>query len=134
MLKIVLDTNVIVSSLNFPGKPAEIFDLVIAGELANITSDKIITEVKNILIRKFSWEAKEVEDTGALLQFISEMVNPKRQLRVVSREPDNRILECAVEGQADFIISGDHHLNDLRAFQGVRIVNPAAFLSLIEGE
>jgi putative PIN family toxin of toxin-antitoxin system len=134
MLKVVLDTNVIVSALNFAGKPAEIFDLAIAGEIANITSDRIITEVKHILIRKFSWEAEEAEHAGALLQFISEMVNPKRQLNVVSHEPDNRILECAMESQADFIISGDHHLADLGAFQGVRIVNPATFLNLIEGE
>ena len=134
MLKVVLDTNVIVSALNFAGKPAEVLDLAIAGEIANITSDHIITEVRNILIRKFSWEPAEAEDAGTLLRFFSKTVNPKRRLKVVSHEPDNRILECAVKGKADFIISGDHHLTDLENFQGIKIVNPARFLELIEGE
>lgn len=134
MLKVVLDTQVIVSALNFAGKPAEVFYLVIAGEIANITADHIITEVKNILIRKFSWEPAEAEDAGDLLRISAQTVNPQRRLTVVAHEQDNRILECAIQGKADFIISGDHHLTDLETFQGIKIVNPAMFLNLIEGE
>jgi uncharacterized protein len=132
MIKVVLDTNVIVSALNFAGKPAEVFDLAIAGEVANIISDHIITEVKNILMRKFSWEPAEAEDAGTLLRLFSKGVNPKRRLKIISHEPDNRILECAVAGKADFIISGDRHLTDLEDFQGIKIVTPARFLNLIE--
>jgi putative PIN family toxin of toxin-antitoxin system len=131
MLKVVLDTNVIVSALNFPGKPAEVFDLAIEGVIANITSVHIITEVRNILASKFSWQPAEAEDAGTLLGFFSKTVTPKRRLKVISHEPDNRILECAVAGKADFIISGDHHLTDLKDYQGVKIVNPTNFLDLI---
>jgi uncharacterized protein len=134
MLKVVLDTNVIVSALNFAGKPAEVFDLARAGEIDNITSNPIINEVKNILMRKFSWEPGQAEAAGTLLGFFSKTVNPKSRLTVVSHEPDNRILECAVAGKADFIISGDHHLTDLENFQGIKIINPAGFLELIEVE
>ncbi len=131
MLKVVLDTNVIVSALNFAGKPAEVFDLAIEGEIANITSEHIITEVRNILIRKFSWGTDEAEDASTLLGFFSKIVNPRRRLKVISHEPDNRIMECAVAGKANFIISGDHHLLDLENYQGIKIINPARFLEII---
>jgi len=131
MLKVVLDTNVIVSALNFAGNPAKVFDLALEGEIDNITSEPIITEVRKILIRKFSWQPAEAEDAGTLLGFFSKIVNPNRRLQVVSHEPDNRILECAVAGKADFIISGDHHLTDLKNYQGIKIINATTFLDLI---
>ena len=133
MFKVVLDTNVIVSGLNFPGsKPARVFDLAIEGEIENITSEHIITEVRNILIRKFSWKPAEAEDAGTLLGFFSRVVKPKKGFKIISHEPDNRILECAVAGKASVIISGDHHLTDLENYQGIQIVKPAEFLELIE--
>ena len=58
----------------------------------------------------------------------SEMVHPKERLEVIADDPDNRILECAVEGQAEFIISGDKHLLKLKAYQGIAIVTPVDFL------
>jgi predicted nucleic acid-binding protein len=61
----------------------------------------------------------------------SKLIKPKTRVAVIVDEPDNRILECALEGQADFIISGDHHLTDLRNYQGIKIVDPATFLELI---
>ena len=131
MLKVVLDTNVIVSALNFAGNPAKVFDLALEGEIDNITSEPIITEVRKILIRKFSWQPAEAEDAGTLLGFFSKIVNPNRRLQVVSHEPDNRILECAVAGKADFIISADHHLTDLKNYQGIKIINATTFLDLI---
>jgi len=130
MPKVVLDANVIISALNFAGRPAEVCDLAIEGDIANITSEHIIAEVRKILIRKFSWQAAQAEDAGTLLGFFSKIVNPKKRLKVISHEPDNRILECAVAGRADFIISGDHHLTDLKNYQGIRIVNPTKFLEL----
>ena len=58
---------------------------------------------------------------------------PKKFLKVISAcPPDDRILECAVEGKADYIVSDDHHLKDLEEFQGIKIVVPTAFLTLIK--
>jgi predicted nucleic acid-binding protein len=59
-------------------------------------------------------------------------VHPQERLAIIADDPDNRILECAVAGPADFIISGDHHLLDLENYQGIKIVNPARFLEAIE--
>lgn len=56
----------------------------------------------------------------------------KLDIEAIPDDPsDNMVLSCAVEGEADFIISGDHHLTDLRIFQGIKIVDPAAFLKII---
>ena len=132
LLKVVLDTNVIVSGLNFPtSNPAKILLLVASGEVANFTSRHIVNETRRILADKFSWTQEEVEAAAVWLKTISKSVNPKNRIAVIVDDPDNRILECAEAGQADFIISGDRHLTDLKNYQGIKIVAPSTFLALI---
>jgi len=132
MLNVVLDTNVIVSGLNFPtSNPAKILLLVASGEVANFTSRHIVNETRRILADKFFWTHEEVEAAEVWLKTFSRSVNPKNRIAVIVDDPDNRILECAVEGRADLIISGDHHLTDLTNYQGIKIVTPSTFLALI---
>ena len=132
MLKVVLDTNVIVSGLNFPtSNPAKILLLVASGEIANFTSSHIVNETRRILVDKFFWTREEAEAAEVWLKTFSKSVNPKNRISVIDDVPDNRILECALEGRADFIISGDHHLTDLTNYQGIKIVAPSTFLALI---
>ena len=132
MLKVVLDTNVIVSGLKFPtSNPAKILLLVASGEVANFTSRHIVNETKRILVDKFFWTHEEAEAAEVWLTTFSKSVNPKNRIAVIVDDPDNRILECAIEGRADFIISGDHHLTDLKVYQGIKIVPPSTFLALI---
>ena len=135
MLKVVLDTNVIVSGLNFPtSNLAKILILVASGEVASFTSRHIVNETRRVLVDKFFWTREEVEAAELWLKTFSKSVNPKSRISVIDDDPDNRILECAEEGQADFIISGDHHLIALKEFRGIKIVNPTMFLNLIKGE
>ena len=68
----------------------------------------------------------------ARIKKFSEVVKPKERLAIIADDPDNRILECAVAGQTDFIISGDQHLLHLKNYQGIKILTPAAFLEAIE--
>jgi hypothetical protein len=132
MLKVVLDTNVIVSGLNFPtSNPAKILLLVASEEIINFISRAILNETRRILIDKFFWIHEEVEAAEVWLITFSKAVNPKNRISVIVDDSDNRILECAEEGRADFIISGDHHLTDLKNYQGIKIVAPATFLALI---
>ena len=131
MLKVVLDTNLIVSGLNFPtSNLAKILLLVASGEIANFTSRHIVNETRRILIDKFFWTGEKVEAAEVWLITFSKSVNPKTRIPVIVDDPDNRILECAVEGQADLIISGDHHLTDLKNYQGIKIIAPSTFLAL----
>jgi putative PIN family toxin of toxin-antitoxin system len=132
MIKVVLDTNVIVSGFNFPkSNPGRILTLVASGEITNFVSKPILEETKRILADSFSWTREEVEEAEFWLKTFSKAVNPKVRLTVIADEPDNRILECAVAGKADFIISGDHHPTDLKNYQGIKIINPTTFLDLI---
>lgn len=132
MLKVVLNTNVIVSGLNFPtSNPAKILLLVASGEVANFTSRHIVNETRRILVDKFLWTHEEGEAAEVWLKTFSRSVNPKNRISVIVDDPDNRILECAEEGQTDFIISGDRHLTDLKNYQGIKIVAPSTFLALI---
>jgi hypothetical protein len=132
MLKVVLDTNVIVSGLNFQtSNPAKILLLVASGAIDNLTSRHILNETRRILVDKFFWTREEADAAEVWLNTFSTSVNPKNPIAVIVDDPDNRILECAMEGQADFIISGDHHLTDLENYQGIKIVGPATFLAFM---
>lgn len=63
------------------------------------------------------------------LEKISNVVTPQQELRIIENDPDdNRILECAVEADADYIVSGDRHLLDLEKYEDIKIVTPAEFL------
>jgi putative PIN family toxin of toxin-antitoxin system len=103
---------------------------VARGKLANFTSAFILTETTRNLILKFSWTEEEAESASLWLKTFSTLVNPGIRISVVSCEPDNRILECALESEANYIITGDHHLLDLKTYKGVKILTPAE--SLVE--
>ena len=78
MLKVVLDTNVIISGLIFPkSKPARLLDLMACGELDNFTSAFILTEATRNLILKFSWTAREAESASLWLKTFSTLVKPE---------------------------------------------------------
>lgn len=135
MLRVVIDTNVIISALYFTkGNAWQIVTWAIEGNIRNIYSEFILEEVQSVLEKKFLWHSSKIEKAIIQIELFSEKVSPEKHLTVIPYRPDNRILECAVEGQADFIISGDHHLTDLKEFQGIMIVNPATFLSIVRRE
>ncbi len=129
MAKVVLDTNVLVSGFHFPkSKPGLILGLIGAGELINFISEPILEETARILAVKFFWNPVEVEAIAFWLKTFSHFVTPKTRLEVISDGPDNRVLECAVTGRVDYLITGDKHLLRLNAFRAIRIIKPAEFL------
>jgi putative PIN family toxin of toxin-antitoxin system len=133
MIRVVLDTNVIVSALVFGGKPAKILALAVEGHITNIISEPIIAEVTGVLRKKFSWGSAQAKSVGEWLRLFSKVVKPTERLQVISCEADNRILECAACGGAQVIVSGDKkHLLKLKKYKDIVIVDPAMFLKLIE--
>ena len=92
-------------------------------------SSPIIREVAHVLRDDFQWEERRIVRHAKLLTRTGEMIIPRAVLDGIGSNPDdNRILECAVEGKADVIVSGDHHLRDLKSYQGIPIVRPIDFL------
>jgi uncharacterized protein len=130
MLRVVIDTNVIVSALNFGGNPKNVLELARKNRIQNITSPFIIDEVKKVLRQKFSWQMGVIREILTDFKTFSNIIDPPETLTAVSHLPDNRILECAVVGGADYLISGDRHLIDLKAYGRIKIVTPTEFLTL----
>lgn len=110
MLRVVFDSNVYISALLFDGPPRQILTLALNGEVVLIASDAILAETAGKLRNKFSWPEHRIEQFVRATGRLAELCKPMNRLSVVSDEADNRILECAIAGDANLIISGDKHL------------------------
>ena len=140
MTRIVIDTNILVSAILTPkGNPAKILKLVLEGKLNLIISPAILEETQQVLryprlaklMIKNKITKKEVYDFLGKMSKVAVITPDKLEIDAIPDDPaDNKILACGLEGEADYIISGDHHLTDLKIFQGIKIVNPATFLKV----
>ena len=133
MIKIVADTNIFISAILFDGKPEIIIKLAAAGKLLLVTSPLILAEIAVVLKNKFNWTNQQVEHTDHFIREISLLVTPSCSINLIKAdEADNRILECAVEGQVDYIVTGDRqHLLPLKTYQGITVIDAAGFLDLL---
>ena len=129
MRRVVIDTNVMVSAY-LGGRLETIIVAWIEGKFVLTVSNQIVNEYINVLSRpKFEIARAELDDFAALILSKAEFVVPGERIRVVEADPsDNKFLEAAVTGQADYIVSGDKHLRDLKEFRGIAILTPSAFL------
>jgi len=128
-LRIVFDTNVLVSALVFPGgRGEEALQRVVEERDALLISRAIIDELLGVLARKFARDAEELARVAVFLAEIATTVKPARRLKVLSDEADNRILECAVAGRAQAIVTGDRALLALGEHAGIRILSLRDYL------
>jgi hypothetical protein len=141
MLKAVIDTNVFVSAtITGKGKPGQILKAWRENELEVIISPGILREIGKVIfkpkIKKISfWTDKERYELIKDLAKICILTPGSSELeKVVEHTPDHKFLVAAIEGKADYIVSGDYHLRDLRAYKGVKIVSPTEFLQILEGK
>lgn len=132
MLRVTLDTNIYISAVLFGGKPDEILDLAREGKIRVVISEKIISEITEILGRKFRAENWRVQKIVRHIRRFTTLVVPGIVLEIITKhKQDNRILECAVESRADYIVSGDKkHILSLKEFQGIRIMSPKELLEI----
>ena len=132
MIKVVLDTNVFISSLFWKGAPYQIFKRILEGAILNFVSPQILAEIKERLLDKFKLLPEKVKEFLEIIIFNSQIVYPKKKVNIVKKDPeDNKILECALEAKASFVISGDGHLLEIKKYKGIKIVSPKEFLSKI---
>jgi putative PIN family toxin of toxin-antitoxin system len=125
----------IFSALTFGGKPEAVFEMARAGNIQLIVSASILAELASILKGNFAWDDKDIREALMVVGRHAGLVKPGTRLRVLEDDADNRVLECAVEGRAEWIISGDHHLLSLKEYRGVQIVRVSDFLlSLAEDD
>ncbi len=132
MLRVVADTNIYISALNFGGVPERVLALARRGRLDLFISKPILDEIEGVLKRKFQWPASRVREAASTIREFAKIVEPRERIAIVRNdEPDNRVLECAVAAKARIIVSGDSHLRDLRSFRGMRILSPRTLLDTL---
>jgi putative PIN family toxin of toxin-antitoxin system len=129
MPKVVVDTNVYISAFNFGGVPLEILVLGIKGDIDIFISSSILEEIKEVLPRDFKWSVGQTQAILTTIKAFTQSVDPQEKIDLIKEdEPDNRILECAVEARADIIITGNRHILNLGEFRGITIQKPRGFL------
>ena len=126
-VKVVLDTNIVVSALLAKyGQPAKLFEAMINRKIENYTSREIIDEIESVFNRKEICERTDEKAREFIVKQYkkhSKTVSPKQKLSVVEDDPkDNKFIECAVEANAQYIISGDPHLIRIAKYSGIRIL------------
>jgi len=128
--KVVLDTNVTISALFWEGNPRKVYDLVRHGELVMLLSDDMEKEFIRVLgYGKFGLSPQEIMPFLRNLRTHAQHVDTKSKISIVIADPaDNIFLECALDGGANFIISGDKHLLDIEVYKGIEIVRAREFL------
>jgi len=130
---VVFDTNIFLSAFTFGGKPEVLFEMARAGRIQLVVSTVILAELASILKSTFAWDDEDIRQALRVVGRPAELVKHATRLRVLEDDADNRVLECAAEGSADWIVSGDRHLLNLREFHGIPIVRVSDFLSKFGG-
>jgi putative PIN family toxin of toxin-antitoxin system len=131
-MRVVADTNIYISALNFGGPPGEIVNLALDGVIELYISELILKEIEGVLLRKFGWSESRMRSAVSVIRRLTRLVAPSETVRaILDDDPDNRILECALEAAASAIATGDSHLLKLRKFQGILIVSPRELLDRI---
>lgn len=137
MLKVVLDTNVIVrATITDHGVSFNVLRKWRNGEFGLITSEPILEEVEKVLHypkikKKRQLTEKNIKDILERLRKYSFTTPALIKIEAVTEDPeDNKFLTAAIEGEADYIISGDRHLKGLGSYRGVKILSPAEFMEV----
>lgn len=109
MIRVVLDTNVIVSALlKDEGNEAAVLLLALQGTLQVYVSESIVTEYDEVLHRKkFSFDLNRVRHLLALIRQAATIVDPLHIVTISPHEPDNRLLECAQQSRVDYLVTGN---------------------------
>jgi uncharacterized protein len=136
-MKIVLDTNVWLSGIIWDGEASKIIEKAEKERIQLIISDDILTEIVNVLNRESKFQKHildlklSIEDLIRTILSISTLIETDIKLDVIKADPkDNIILEAAIVGKADYIISYDNHILNMLEFREIKIISPKEFLKI----
>lgn len=139
MLKIILDANILASAtISQKGNPAKILAAWRQNKFDLIVTEEIMQEAWRVLfyerVKKISYLSKqEVTDLLLELQNGAILISTALNLKIIKSDPtDDKYIIAAVEGQADYIVSGDQHLLELKEYEGIKIVSPKEFVEILE--
>jgi putative PIN family toxin of toxin-antitoxin system len=132
-VRVVADTNILVSGLLFGGPPEQVFLSGMRGEIQLLTSLSLLKKFEKVLKEKFQLSPPMVREIVEEVREVAEVVEVSSHIETISYpDEDNRVLECAVDGKADFIVTGDtKHILPLKEYSGIKILSPSEFLKLL---
>ena len=132
-MKVVFDTNIYISAFVIPGGNAEKAYLhAIDGDFELCTSIAILTELAQKLDEKFGWEKQKIVQLITSISDVATVLKTTPLLKVLSDDPDNRILECALKAGVAFLVTGDQPLLKLRNYENFEIMKLANFLRIVQ--
>ena len=138
MIKVVFDSNILVSATFWTGDSFTVLNQADKGVIKNFLSKEIEEEYRRVITSEEIIEKQErlrlnMQEIVERVIITSMIVIPKRKITAVKDDPDDdKIIECAVEGKVDYIITQDNHLLKLKDFEGIRIVTPKEFLDILK--
>ncbi|MDR2357451.1 MAG: putative toxin-antitoxin system toxin component, PIN family [Oscillospiraceae bacterium] len=133
-MKIVLDANIFISSFFWGGNPRKVLERVIAGIDVLFITKEILDEIYDVIRRpKFHTNEDEINYFINSIDEIANKIAPKRRIKNGSRDKtDNKYIECGITANADYIISGDIHLLELKGYKKIRIITAKNYLEIIK--
>ena len=130
LVKVLLDTNILISAMVFGGKPKQILNSILEEEFLAITSPILLAELKEVLNKKFPQRETDFTLTIKNIEEIFRTIQPKEIINILRDDDDNRVLEAAIEGNCEYIVTGDKELLRLKSYQNVKIVTAGEVLKL----
>jgi len=132
-MKIVIDSNVFVSSFFWGGYPREVFERIINGFDELYITDEILMEISSVMnSKKFNANNIEIEDYVKIIEKYSKKVIIKNAPKLISRDKkDDKILQCGLDGNADYIVTSDKDLLILEEYETIKIINPKDYLEIV---
>jgi uncharacterized protein len=128
----VFDTNILFSATGWRGNPFQCVERARVGEIQAVTCPELVGELAEKLELRLHFSAEQVAETLADYLGFLRMVQIPKVLNAVPRDAeDNKALECAIEGQAQYVVSGDNDLLVLKEFRGIPIVRASDFLKAL---
>ena len=133
-MKIVLDANIVISSFFWGGNPRLVVERVIAGLDELFITKEILDEIENVISRpKFHAENDKIHYYISSLEEIGNIISPKKRIKNGSRDKnDNKYIECGITADADYIISGDIHLLELKEYDTIKIVTAKDYMTIFQ--
>jgi putative PIN family toxin of toxin-antitoxin system len=133
--RVVFDSNVIISAFQFGGKPMEVLQMAVDGEIKLFYSQPILEETRRILRDKFGYTAARLDEVTGIIETYGMRVTPTQKLDVVPSDPDdNRIVEAAVAGKCEAVVTGDKDLLRLNEYAGIKMVRVRDFIERGQGK
>lgn len=123
-MRVLLDTNVLVSAILFGGLPRQLLETALTGDLDLVTSQPLLAELETVLTRKFEFPSLMTASIRAELEALSEVVEPIQIERVTRAVADEVVLATAVAGAAEVVVTGDKELLGMGSYEGIPIQTP----------